>query len=150
LKKEQAMTELLIPVDVPENRQVTITLPADVPVGPFDLVLSGWPRGQRSEPAIVLTPTLPPRTISQNEEKWQKEYQAFLKLLPDLLQTRRGQYVAVYDGEMIDSGPTKADLALRVYKQYGKIHVCIRLVTEQPPPVIHMPSIRIRELGRVD
>lgn len=132
------MTELRVPVDVPESRQVTINLPLDVPVGPTELVLTVGSR----QPIIVLTPTLPPLAPATSDDKWENEHQSFLKLLPDLLQTHRGQYVAVHEGKVVDSGPVKADVALRAYRTFGKIPMCIRLVTEQPPPPVRIPSFR--------
>ncbi len=50
-------------------------------------------------------PVLPPRP-SKNE-KWDREYAAFLEMLPDLLQTHRDKYVAVHEGRVVESGDDK-------------------------------------------
>ena len=65
-----------------------------------------------NEPSILAAPVVdlsaPPRT------KWEREYQTFRQLLPQLLATHRGQYVAIHDGQVVDSGDDKLALALRV------------------------------------
>ena len=86
-------------------------------------------------PAPVLKP--PP---SKNE-KWEREYAAFLEMLPDLLQTHRGKYVAVHEGRVVDSDDDKIGLALRVYEKYGYIPIYVGLVTVTPT-VYRMPSTR--------
>ena len=86
-------------------------------------------------PAPVLTP--PP---SKNE-KWEREYAAFLEMLPDLLQTHRGKFVAVHEGRVVDSGDDKIELAMRAYTTYGYIPIYVGLVTVKPA-IYRMPSIR--------
>ncbi len=88
-------------------------------------------------PAPVLGPTVPP-----TRSKWEREYRAFLQLLPQLLTTYRGQYVAVHDGQVIDTGDDEIALALRVYAKYGYVPLHIGRVVEQPPPE-RMPHYRI-------
>jgi hypothetical protein len=85
-------------------------------------------------PAPVLGATLPrPRS------KWESAYRAFLQLLPQLLTTHRGQYVAVHNGQVVDSGDDEIALALRVYAKYGYIPLHIGRVVEQTPPPERLP-----------
>jgi hypothetical protein len=86
-------------------------------------------------PAPVLTP--PP----SKHEKWDREYAAFLEMLPDLLQTHRGKFVAVHEGRVIDSGDDKIALGLSAYERYGYIPIYVGLVTATPR-IERMPSIR--------
>jgi len=76
----------------------------------------------------VLHLTAPPAT------KWERERQAFRRLLPHLLLTHRGQYVAVHDGQVVDSGNDPLPLALRVLAQVGNVDIYVGLVTEEPEP----------------
>src|SRR5579862_8087308 len=89
-------------------------------------------------PAPVLKTTVPvPRS------KWESEYWAFLRMLPQLLTTHRGQYVAVHEGKVVDSGEDKIALALRVYDNIGYVPMHIGRVLEKPPPPARMPRFQI-------
>lgn len=80
-------------------------------------------------PVIELTP--PPRT------KWEREYQAFRRLLPQLLATHRGRYVAIHEEQVVDSGDDNLALALRVLAEVGNVAIHVGLVTDEPAPVSH-------------
>jgi hypothetical protein len=79
------------------------------------------------------------------DSKWQREYRAFLQLLPQLLQTHRGKYVAVHEGKVVDSGDDKIALALRAYARYGYVPIYVGLVTERPLRPERIPSPRSLE-----
>jgi hypothetical protein len=81
-----------------------------------------------SAPAIELT-VPPPRS------KWEREYQAFQRLLPQLLATHKGQYVAIHEGQVVDSGDKKLDLALRVLAKVGNVAIHVGRVSEDPEPI---------------
>jgi len=93
-------------------------------------------------PAPVIDLNPPPRT------KWEREYQAFKRLLPELLKTHRGQYVAVHDEQVVDSGDDPIALILRVHGQHGYVPIHVDLVTEQPPPPVRIPHYREYRHGR--
>jgi hypothetical protein len=59
--------------------------------------------------------------------KVERERRAFLRLLPELLKTHRGQYVAIHDEQMVDSGPERLELVLRVQARL-KTGIYVRLV----------------------
>ena len=80
-------------------------------------------------PTAVVELPAPPQT------KWQCEYAAFRRLLPQLLTTQRGQYVAIHDGQVVDSGADKLVLALRVLAKVGNMAIHVGLVTDEPPPI---------------
>src|SRR5262245_16257035 len=86
-----------------------------------------------SEPITLPTPvvdlTLTPQT------KWEREHQAFQRLLPQLLATHKGQYVAIHEGTVVDSGNDKLALALRVLAKIGNMPIHVGLVTEEAEPV---------------
>jgi hypothetical protein len=89
--------------------------------------------------------TYPPPVIELTEPpkgKWEKERHAFLQLLPTLLQTHRGKYVAIHDGQVVDSDSKLIPMALRVYERHGYVPIYMDLVTEQPP-VVRIPHYRI-------
>ena len=73
----------------------------------------------------------------------------FLKLLPSLLTIQRGKYVAVHEGQVVDSGDDETALALRAYDQIGYVPIFVGLITDDPRPVMRMPSPRLyRRRGR--
>src|SRR5437879_4399686 len=92
-------------------------------------------------PAPVVEWPPPPRN------KWERECQAFLKLLPELLNSHRDRYVAVHEGRAVDDDEDLIRLALRVYERHGYVPIYMDLVTERPPPTVRIPHRRV--LGHV-
>jgi hypothetical protein len=88
-------------------------------------------------PQIELRPS--PRS---RWSKWERERDAFGYLLPSLLASYRGRYVAVHDGQVIDSDADQIALALRVYGQ-GLRQVYFGLVSEEPPQITRIPFRRL-------
>jgi hypothetical protein len=87
----------------------------------------------------VLNP--PPKT------KWEREYQAFKRLLPELLKTHREKYVVIHEEQVIDSGDDDIALAVQFFAKYGNISPHIGLVTETPP-LYRIPHYReVRKPG---
>jgi hypothetical protein len=73
--------------------------------------------------------------------KGEREYQTFLRLLPQLLGTHRGQYVAIHDGQMVDSDADDLALIQRVHARVGYVPIHVGLVTDQPR-VVRVPHDR--------
>jgi len=88
-------------------------------------------------PAPVLALPQPP------DNKWERERQAFLRMLPDLLTKYRNQYVAVHEGQIVGSGDSLVDVAMRAYAQFGYVPIYVDLVTDQPPAPVRLPSPRL-------
>ena len=77
--------------------------------------------------------------------KGEREYQAFLRLLPELLATHRGKYVAVHDGQVVDSDTDDVSLILRVQARLGYVPIHVGLVTDQPM-IVRIPHYPRRAL----
>lgn len=88
-------------------------------------------------PAPVLNLTPPPAT------KWEREYQAFLRLLPELFKSHHGKYVAIHEGQVIDSGDDRLEVIFRALEKSGGVSIHVDLVSEQPPPPIRIPHYRV-------
>lgn len=88
-------------------------------------------------PAVSLTIPIPAHN------KWEREYRAFLHMLPELLRSHRGKYVAVHDGRVVDEGEDKIALALGAYQKFGYVPIYVGLVTERPLPTERIPSFRV-------
>ncbi len=65
--------------------------------------------------------------------KGQREYQAFLRMLPELLQTHHGQYVAIHDGRVVDSDANDITLIQRVHAKIGYVPIYVGLVAGVQP-----------------
>src|ERR1043166_2435060 len=86
-----------------------------------------------SEPSILSAPAVeilpPPRG------KWEREYQAFRRLLPELLRECSGQYVAIHNEQVVGRGPDKLALALDVLARIGNCAIHVGRVSAEPEPV---------------
>ncbi len=67
--------------------------------------------------------------------KGEREYRAFRRLLPELLATHRGQYVAIHNEQVVDSDGDDVALILRVQAKVGYVPIHVGLVTESQPLV---------------
>jgi hypothetical protein len=76
------------------------------------------------------------------ESKWRSEQRAFQRLLPQLLQTHRGLFVAIHEGQVVESGTDKLEVAGRAYARFGYQPIYVSLVTNEPPPLVRIPSPR--------
>lgn len=86
-----------------------------------------------------------PRRRNSSEEAFLRESAAFERLLPDLLRTRAGLFVAVKDGQVIDEDADEFALARRVEEHHRSEFVLIRGVSEDEiedrlgSPKVEMP-----------
>ncbi len=87
--------------------------------------------------------TLPaPDLSAARDDKWRREQGAFRQLLPELLRTHLGEYVAIHEGRMVESGADKIDVARRAYERFGYIPIFISRVIAGPPEPARIPSSR--------
>lgn len=71
-----------------------------------------------------------------------REQVAFEQMKPELLKTHQGQYVAVHNGELVDSDNDEQILAKRVYGKFGYQTILMTKVTETPQ-VYHVNSPKL-------
>ena len=86
-------------------------------------------------PALEITPS------SHEMTKGEREYAAFLRLLPQLTATHRGRFVAIHDEQVIDSDQDDITLVRRVHARIGYVPIHVGLVTEQQP-LVRIPHYR--------
>jgi hypothetical protein len=48
-----------------------------------------------------------------------------------LLQTHRGRYVAIHDGQVVDSGDNDIELVQRVHRRIGYVPIYVGMVTDE-------------------
>ncbi len=78
-------------------------------------------------------------------EKIHRESEAFLEQHQELLRTKKGQYVALHEGQVVDQDQDGRSLYLRIRTKYGQIPVLIRQVTEQGQRVLIFRSPRLEK-----
>jgi hypothetical protein len=88
---------------------------------------------------VSLTDALNPPPMT----KWEREYRAFKRLLPELLKTHRGKYVAVHDEHVVDTDTDEIALIRRVHAKVGYVPIHVEIVTDPPPPPIRIPHYRV-------
>ena len=86
-----------------------------------------------SIPTITLTPPAMD-VLLPLPGKWACEYEAFRRLLPELLKTHRGEFVAIHQGQVIASGQDKLAVALEALRQNGNVAIHVGLVSEDGEP----------------
>jgi hypothetical protein len=67
--------------------------------------------------------------------KWEREHHEFQNLLPSLLKTHRGKYVAIHNGKLVGAGDEQARVALEAYSNWGYVPIYVGLVTDNPQPI---------------
>jgi len=79
------------------------------------------------------------RETRGREQKWRKDFeafereqQAFERLKPELLQTHRGQWVAIYQGKVVEAGQDRSQVLDSVYDRLGYVPVYVQHVEERP------------------
>ena len=77
--------------------------------------------------------------------KSEVERRAFYRLLPELLLTHKGQYVAIHEEKAVDAGPIKLDVAMRVLQRVGNVAIFVGLVTDQPEVIYRSGVVRVIE-----
>ena len=93
-----------------------------------------------SETATLPAPSIDWRPAAR--DKWQAEFEAFQRLLPQLLETHRGKYVVIHEGCVVGSGQDDLALALRFFAQHGNVPIHVGLVADEPEPVTRIPHYR--------
>ena|SRR5437870_781107 len=139
------MTTIRVRANVPESRQVTLTLPSDTPVGEAELEVTVKTAGD-GQPAfdVVLPPTDRPRVYPPRptNPELAAEYDAFERMLPELMSQYAGKYVALRGGVVVAVGDTKIDAATAAHRLQPGVPAYTRLVTDQPQPIERIGSPR--------
>lgn len=139
------MTTIRVRTQVPESRQVTLTLPAEVPPGEHEIEVTVKSAGEEPPVVEVVLPdagrprAFPPRPT---DPELAEEYDAFERMLPELMKRHAGKYVAIRGGVVVAVGDTKIDAATAADKRQPGVPVYTRLVTDRPEPLPRLGSPR--------
>ena len=80
--------------------------------------------------------------FEENRIRFEREKQAFFRLLPELLTAHRGQYVAICEGQVVDSGSDRLELVLRVQAKV-RTGIYVGRVSDEPEPICRSGIRRI-------
>ncbi len=86
-----------------------------------------------------------PQIPIRSEDKWLREQRAFRQLLPSLLSTLLGEYVAVHEGQVVEHGLDKLSVADRAYARFGYVPIFVSRVMDEPIAPERIPSPRLRQ-----
>src|SRR5262245_60751081 len=89
-----------------------------------------------------------PRLPALPEDKWRREQRAFRRLLPSLLGSHRGRYVAIHEEQVVASGADKLGVAGQAYARFGYVPIFVSLVTDAPAARARIPSPRAVAVAR--
>jgi|SRR5579872_523318 len=78
----------------------------------------------------------------RDDDKWERERSAFQRMLPTLLATSRGKYVAIHKESVVETADSSAEAAQRAYAKCGYIPIFIGFVSDQGPRSVRLPSPR--------
>ena len=95
-----------------------------------------------SDANVMPAPEFPPVFFPRS--KWESEWDAFLRLKPSLIPTHPGQYVAIHNGQVVESGKDQIEVALRAYAKYGYTPIYVGFVSSEPQDLVRVPSPRLR------
>ncbi|HZZ78572.1 MAG TPA: hypothetical protein VFE62_08640 [Gemmataceae bacterium] len=90
---------------------------------------------------VVVQPILDVKLPALPLPKGEREYRAFLRLLPGLMQSHHGKFVAVHNEQVIDSDSDDIALIQRVHAKIGYVPIHVGLVAESIP-VTRVPIYR--------
>ena len=83
-----------------------------------------------------------PDLSARHDDKWRREQRAFCDLLPGLLHTNPGQFVAIHEGRVVESGDDKLEVARRAYERFGYVPILVTRVAGGPSAPVRIPSPR--------
>jgi predicted aspartyl protease len=83
-------------------------------------------------------------SVAARDQRWRDEYEAFSRMLPELLRTHRGKFVAVHKGAVIAVADSFKDAAVQAYQKVGYVPLHVGLVSDVSRPAVRIPSPRVK------
>lgn len=122
--------------------QNVIQLPQDL----YDAVRKKAAAQKKTTDALVIewvSEHLDESETSEITQVFEQEVAAFERMRSDLLGQYAGQFVAIYQGQVVASGSEKLALLDEVREQYGNVVCYIEKVASDSPRTVRMPSVRV-------
>ncbi len=80
-----------------------------------------------------------------SKKQLEAEIQAFEHKHPQLKSQYLGHYIAMHQGQVVDTDADYEALFLRIQEQFGDLTVLIRQVTETPAETYHFHGLRMEQ-----
>lgn len=97
--------------------------------------------------AEVLEEAIPQVYVSPNRARMEEEQAAYERLREPVLETHKGQHVAIHGGELVDADVDLMALVQRINSRYPTEVVHIRQVTREPERELRIRSPRLERLS---
>ena len=75
-------------------------------------------------------------------DKWDDEHRAFVAQHDDLIRRFPGEYVAIHVGQVVGHGSDKIAVALKAYREHGRVAIYVGLVSESSATPERQPTFR--------
>jgi len=128
------------------SEQITITVPNKI----FRQIAQKAKQNRKNVSDIVedvVTNTFSQQISPSNpaREKMLQEIDAYKNMHASLVKTYLGQFVAIYNGQLVDHDPDKNVLFLRIKERFPNQIVLQRQVLADPDPILHFRSPRFSQ-----
>lgn len=120
----------------------TIQLPQDL----YEAVRKKAAAQQKTADALVsewVSEHLDEAETSEITQAFEQEVAAFERMKSALLKQYAGQYVAIYQGNVVGSGAEKLPLLDQVRAEFGNIVCYIEKVATDSPRTVRVPSVHV-------
>ncbi len=116
--------------------RIKISQPIDLPEGSQVYVVATGRRMGQTEGQNLLY-------VSPDREAMLQEQTAYQTMLPQLLAQYKNEFVAIYQGKVVDHDTNKIALVVRLDESYPDAVVLVQQVTDKPEKVLRMRSPRL-------
>ncbi len=79
--------------------------------------------------------------LAEADEAFAREAAAFKALKPELLKKYPGQYVAIYQGQVVGNGDNRLTLVKEIYNKFGEVPCYVEKVSSELPQRVRIPSV---------
>jgi hypothetical protein len=124
------------------STDVTLTLPDPV-YQQAEKIAQSTRRNVQEVLTEVITQNLHPFPVHDNREAMLLEIDGYKVLHPKLVREHRGEYVAIFEGNLVDHDEDPVELSKRVRKAHPDKTVLQRQVEDEPDRVLHFRSPRL-------
>ena len=103
---------------------------------------------KHTDPEAIVDDALRAHLLKLRREKIEIELAEFHKQKGSLLTQYRGEYIAMYQGKVIDHDQSLWAMHRRVFEKLGRVVILMKKVAEEPERVINVSSPRFGRISK--